>query len=116
MNKFNTWHKLKEPPPEIDTGGNKHWYNKDGQLHREGGPAVIWKNGSEFWYKNNLLHREDGPATITTSLDRGLYFKDRAQAPDKRNFKQGRYFLDNREYNFISFKIVIFFKKLSTIF
>lgn len=31
-------------------------------LHREDGPAVIWKDGSKEWRINGKLHREDGPA------------------------------------------------------
>ena len=31
-------------------------------MHREGGPAVEYINGTKFWYKNGKLHREDGPA------------------------------------------------------
>jgi hypothetical protein len=37
-------------------------YNKDGQLHCDNGPAIIFANGNKHWYKNGLLHREDGPA------------------------------------------------------
>ncbi len=38
------------------------WYCKDGDLHRDSGPAMIWKNGTKKWYKNDKLHRTDGPA------------------------------------------------------
>ena len=38
--------------------------NDKGQYHREDGPAIIWSNGSKFWYINGNLHREDGPAII----------------------------------------------------
>ena len=41
--------------------GDKEWF-KNGERHRENGPAIEWKNGDKFWYKNNKLHREDGPA------------------------------------------------------
>jgi hypothetical protein len=34
----------------------------DGKLHREGGPAREWADGSKCWYTNDKLHREDGPA------------------------------------------------------
>lgn len=37
-------------------------YKKDGLRHREDGPAVIWSDGTSFWYINDLLHREEGPA------------------------------------------------------
>jgi len=43
--------------------GSKRWY-LNGKTHREGGPAVIWKNGTEEWYLNGKLHREDVPAVI----------------------------------------------------
>ncbi len=37
-------------------------YIKDGELHREDGPAIEWSSGRKVWYKNNKVHREDGPA------------------------------------------------------
>lgn len=46
----------------IDQHGNKRWRNDAGMLHREGGPAVIWWNGSKSWFRNGERHREDGPA------------------------------------------------------
>lgn len=37
------------------TGGYKHFYNKNGQLHRVGGPAAIYPNGrQEYWENGNL--------------------------------------------------------------
>jgi len=50
--------------PKIDKRGNKFWY-KNGELHREDGPAIEYANGNKFWYKNGELHREDGPAIET---------------------------------------------------
>ena len=44
--------------------GFKIWYNKEGEEHREGGPAVIWPNGREEYWINGSLHRTDGPAII----------------------------------------------------
>lgn len=40
------------------------WYNEQGKLHREDGPAEVFPNGTEKWYINGLLHREDGPACV----------------------------------------------------
>lgn len=41
-------------------------YLKDGKLHREDGPALIWKNGKHFkYYINGVLHRIDGPASVS---------------------------------------------------
>lgn len=41
--------------------GDKAWY-RDGQLHRDDGPAVELPNGDREWYRDNQLHRDDGPA------------------------------------------------------
>lgn len=42
--------------------GSFSWY-KDGELHREGGPAIEWEDGKhKEWYLHGELHREDGPA------------------------------------------------------
>ena len=34
------------------------------KIHREDGPAVIWKNGTQEWHLNGKMHRTDGPAKI----------------------------------------------------
>ena len=41
--------------------GTKRW-RFNGNLHREGGPAVEYANGSKAWYLNGEFHRQDGPA------------------------------------------------------
>ena len=39
------------------------WFNKEGDLHREGAPAIEWHNSSfKSWWLNGKLHREDGAA------------------------------------------------------
>lgn len=47
---------------EIKPGGTKRWYNSEGKLHREGGPAVEDSGGNKLWYRNGKRHREDDPA------------------------------------------------------
>ena len=47
---------------KVDKYGNKRYYNAEGKLHREDGPAREWVNGYKSWYINGRLHREDGPA------------------------------------------------------
>ena len=42
--------------------GTHSYYNSANQLHREGGPAIEWPNGSKEWCQNGLRHRTDGPA------------------------------------------------------
>lgn len=46
-------------------------------LHREDGPAVIYKDGAgqswrgtEQWFYNNRLHRLDGPAVVRSDVSR----------------------------------------------
>ena len=47
---------------EVDAFGDKRYYNKENQLHREDGPAIEWADGSKYWYTNNKLHRKGEPA------------------------------------------------------
>ena len=42
---------------EVDSSGTRCYYNGDNQLHRMGGPAVEWNNGTKSWYQNGQLHR-----------------------------------------------------------
>jgi hypothetical protein len=39
-------------------------YLKDGEYHRVGGPAIIWKDGSCSYFFQGKKHRTEGPATI----------------------------------------------------
>lgn len=43
---------------------NKKYWFRNGKIHRDGGPAVIYSNGYKVWYKNGFIHREDGPAIM----------------------------------------------------
>jgi hypothetical protein len=54
----------KEEWPKCTTNemGTKFWRNKEGEYHREDGPAIENDLGTKCWYKNGKLHREDGPA------------------------------------------------------
>ena len=42
--------------------GACRYYNRQGQLHRENGPAVVLLFGTKIWYYNGKCHRVDGPA------------------------------------------------------
>jgi len=51
--------------PAVVRGNIEEWY-QHGKLHRDdGGPAVEIKNGTKYWYQHGKLHRDDGPAVIT---------------------------------------------------
>ena len=52
---------------------DKIWRNKEGELHREDGPAIEHSNGTRFWFKNGLKHREDGPTFIWESGEHEYY-------------------------------------------
>lgn len=41
------------------------YFYKDGEPHREDGPAVKWDDGEEKWFIHGLRHHVDGPAYIT---------------------------------------------------
>jgi len=45
----------------IEQDGTKLWY-KEGNLHREDGPAIERADGTKCWCLNDRLHRADGPA------------------------------------------------------
>ena len=49
------------------------WRNKEGQLHREDGPAVEWSDGTKSWYQYEKRHREDGPAVEYANGDKCWY-------------------------------------------
>jgi hypothetical protein len=65
--------------PRIDCFGGKWWYNKLGQVHREGEPAIIYANGDKFWYWNGRLHREGEPAVIYADGDKFWYVNGQLQ-------------------------------------
>jgi len=46
---------------KIDKEDTKRWY-RNGELHRDDGPAVEWADGTKEWYRNGRKHRDDGPA------------------------------------------------------
>ena len=53
-------------PAVIWKDGSQFWY-LNGDYHRKNGPAIIWKDGSKHWYKNGVPHRENGPAVIRSN-------------------------------------------------
>ena len=60
-------------PPSIEySNGAKEWY-KEGNHHREDGPACEYADGNKYWYKDGNLHREDGPAIEWTNGTKSWY-------------------------------------------
>ena len=55
-------------PAVICADGSLMWYFR-GQRHRTDGPAIEWRSGGEEWYQNGVRHRTDGPAIIFANGD-----------------------------------------------
>ena len=53
----------------VDGNGTQKIYNEKKQLHFEGGPAIIYKDGYKEYYKNNKLHNESGPAILNPKAE-----------------------------------------------
>jgi len=68
--------------PEIDDEGNKYWYNEDGELHREDGPAIEYVSGTKEWLINGELHREDEPAIEGADGSKFWYLNDKRHRED----------------------------------
>ncbi len=102
-----------EEIPENFTGiaeyinGDKVWY-KEGNLHREDGPAIEAANGTKKWYKNGKYHRTDGPAVEYTNGYKAWYVNGKNHRTDGPaiEYSDGtRYwFLNSEQYFWICFK------------
>jgi len=51
-------------------------------IHRTDGPAIIWDDGSEFWYYNGAMMRMDGPAVTYADGRTGWCYKGREYSFD----------------------------------
>lgn len=61
-------HSHADRPAVVYADGTQWWY-REGQVHRDNGPAVVHANGVEEWWQENKRHRTDGPAvTYPTTL------------------------------------------------
>lgn len=69
----------------VTEAGTYQHYNAGGQLHRVGGPAVEYANGSKAWWYNGLLHRTDGPAIDFTKGGQCWYLHGRMYTRAEHN-------------------------------
>jgi len=67
--------KDEDKPSETNKHGDKFWYNKNGERHREGDePAIEYASGTKYWYKNGELHRDDDkPAAVLAGGQKSWY-------------------------------------------
>ncbi len=57
-------HSVEDAPAIVYADGSMWWYEND-KIHRGGDkPAIIWWNGVEEYWQNNQRHRDNGPAVI----------------------------------------------------
>ena len=64
-----------------DSDGDRVWY-RNGQLHRDNGPAIEREDGTREWYQNDLLHREGGPAYEREDGTRAWYLNGKLHRGD----------------------------------
>ena len=58
----------------INDFGDKSYY-LNGNLHREGGPAIEYARGSKCWYKDGKRHREDGRPAVEHANGQRFYIE-----------------------------------------
>jgi hypothetical protein len=74
--------------PALESEGLVIWFH-EGELHREGGPAVEVKRGEwedssgrewrapcQLWWRHGQLHRDDGPAVVVHSEKPDQYWRE----------------------------------------
>ena len=66
----------------IDSYGTKKWFGSDKKLHREDGPAIIFKDNTRYWIINGKIHREDGPALINHQGTKYWYLNNNLHRED----------------------------------
>ena len=66
-----------KPGHHVDKSGAEFWANKEGELHREDGPAWIDPKGNSMWMRYGLLHRDDGPAIVRGDGTSSWYIENR---------------------------------------
>jgi len=62
-------HSVDDEPAVIYADGTRWWY-KNGKVHRDGDqPAIIFANGTREWWQNNQRHRPSGGPTVIYGAD-----------------------------------------------
>jgi hypothetical protein len=111
--------------PVIDKDGAKTWYNGNGLIHREDGPAVIHKDGLIYsitsgyqaYYMHGKRHKEDGPAYIHEDGSKswwinGLIHRENGPAVIYTDGTK-RWFLNDKEYTEDAYITIQFFNGIN---
>jgi hypothetical protein len=64
-----------------DKDGTIRYFNVDGQLHHQNGPAIIDADGDKFYYINGQLHNANGPAVIYADGGKDYYINGERHNP-----------------------------------
>ncbi len=67
---------------EVLSDGSIRYYNAEGKLHREDGPAVEHPDGYCGWYRNGERHRLDGPAVEDADGTKAWYRNGKVHRED----------------------------------
>jgi hypothetical protein len=62
---------------QIDESLTIRYYDSDGLLHREDGPAVQYADGGAMWLIHGQCNRLDGPAIENASGYKAWFYYDR---------------------------------------
>jgi len=73
--------------------GSKEWFDEEGELHREDGPAREYPDGSKYYFYHGKRHRLDGPASVDCFGYRE-YFIDGKQCQERRFEEKVKDFLN----------------------
>ena len=94
---------------QIDDYGTTRWFNSDGILHREDGPAIEHADGNQYWLVNGILHRDEfeGPAAIHANFRkewflRGILHRTSGPAVEYDN-GDAEWWIDNSRLTSIKF-------------
>jgi hypothetical protein len=84
-------------------------FYKDGGLHRENNPAIIYSSGSKMWALNDKMHRLDGPSFTSKSTDLwhkdGVLHREDGPAMIIKEINAQKYFIDGKELSLNEFEI-----------
>ncbi len=80
---------------------------KNGFIHRDNAPAIVYSDGYQCWYRHGQLHREDGPACeyialadSTVFYNNNLLYSRRGPIIEYKNEKETKFwFLNGMRYS-----------------
>jgi len=67
---------------EYNTRNRAIYYYKNGQIHRDDGPAFANSHGDKVWYQNGKKHRDSGPAVDSAAGTKHWYQHDKRHRVD----------------------------------